>query len=222
MYPVLASGHVGHGRAQTHRLDEWLNEGGRLFTDDMCADNMTGASVGDDLADSFAVFHCPAVGGVAVVLYVHDEVESGLTSLRFGHADVRDLWVSEDGGGHEPVIECPQRRGIAPSVGDHVLSDDACFMVGYVFELIGRGHVPERVDALGSSTSEFVDWSCRSAERCGRGLGNLARRIDESFIAPMAPEPIAFALPNPDPDIHPEDAAMYAAIVARSIRDQFE
>ncbi|WP_037139286.1 NAD(P)-dependent malic enzyme [Rhodococcoides fascians] len=50
-------------------------------------------------------------------------------------------------------------------------------------------------------------------------LGVSAGRIDESFIASMAPESIVFALSNPDPEIHPEQAAKYAAIVATGRSD---
>lgn len=50
-------------------------------------------------------------------------------------------------------------------------------------------------------------------------LGVSAGRIDESYIASMAPESIVFALSNPDPEIHPERAAKYASIVATGRSD---
>ncbi|MDJ0392366.1 NADP-dependent malic enzyme [Rhodococcus sp. G-MC3] len=50
-------------------------------------------------------------------------------------------------------------------------------------------------------------------------LGVSAGQIDETYIASMAPESIVFALSNPDPEIHPERAAKYAAIVATGRSD---
>jgi malate dehydrogenase (oxaloacetate-decarboxylating) len=50
-------------------------------------------------------------------------------------------------------------------------------------------------------------------------LGVSAGKIDESYIASMAPESIVFALSNPDPEIHPEAAAKYASIVATGRSD---
>ncbi|MBJ7351446.1 MAG: NAD-dependent malic enzyme, partial [Rhodococcus sp.] len=50
-------------------------------------------------------------------------------------------------------------------------------------------------------------------------LGLSAGKVDESVIASMAPESIVFALSNPDPEIHPEVARKYAAIVATGRSD---
>ncbi|WP_338886175.1 NADP-dependent malic enzyme [Rhodococcus sovatensis] len=50
-------------------------------------------------------------------------------------------------------------------------------------------------------------------------LGVSAGKIDESYIASMAPGSIVFALSNPDPEIHPEAAAKYASIVATGRSD---
>ncbi|RMI35034.1 NAD(P)-dependent malic enzyme [Nocardia stercoris] len=50
-------------------------------------------------------------------------------------------------------------------------------------------------------------------------LGLSAGTIDEELIASMAPESIVFAMSNPDPEIHPEVAAKYAAIVATGRSD---
>jgi len=50
-------------------------------------------------------------------------------------------------------------------------------------------------------------------------LGVSAGQIDEIFIASMAPESIVFALSNPDPEIRPERAALYASIVATGRSD---
>ncbi|WP_375139354.1 NAD(P)-dependent malic enzyme [Nocardia cyriacigeorgica] len=50
-------------------------------------------------------------------------------------------------------------------------------------------------------------------------LGLSAGKIGEDLIASMAPESIVFAMSNPDPEIHPEVAAKYAAIVATGRSD---
>ncbi|QII08740.1 NADP-dependent malic enzyme [Rhodococcoides fascians A25f] len=50
-------------------------------------------------------------------------------------------------------------------------------------------------------------------------LGLSAGKVDERYIASMAPESIVFALSNPDPEIHPEVARKYAAIVATGRSD---
>ncbi|HEY5855366.1 MAG TPA: NADP-dependent malic enzyme [Aldersonia sp.] len=50
-------------------------------------------------------------------------------------------------------------------------------------------------------------------------LGVSAGKIPVELIASMAPESIVFALSNPDPEIHPEDARRHAAIVATGRSD---
>ncbi|PXX68857.1 malate dehydrogenase (oxaloacetate-decarboxylating) [Nocardia tenerifensis] len=50
-------------------------------------------------------------------------------------------------------------------------------------------------------------------------LGLSAGLIAEELIASMAPESIVFAMSNPDPEIHPEVAGKYAAIVATGRSD---
>ncbi|ALU73576.1 malate dehydrogenase (plasmid) [Rhodococcus erythropolis R138] len=50
-------------------------------------------------------------------------------------------------------------------------------------------------------------------------IGVSAGKIDESYIESMAPNAIVFALSNPDPEIHPERASQYAAIVATGRSD---
>ncbi len=50
-------------------------------------------------------------------------------------------------------------------------------------------------------------------------LGLSAGTIAEELIAAMAPESIVFAMSNPDPEIHPEVAREYAAIVATGRSD---
>ncbi|MGW4071773.1 NAD(P)-dependent malic enzyme [Nocardia grenadensis] len=50
-------------------------------------------------------------------------------------------------------------------------------------------------------------------------LGLSAGTIAEELIASMAPESIVFAMSNPDPEIHPDVAKKYAAIVATGRSD---
>ncbi|KQY38755.1 NADP-dependent malic enzyme [Nocardia salmonicida] len=50
-------------------------------------------------------------------------------------------------------------------------------------------------------------------------LGLSAGTIPEELIASMAPEAIVFAMSNPDPEIHPDVAAKYVAIVATGRSD---
>jgi malate dehydrogenase (oxaloacetate-decarboxylating) len=50
-------------------------------------------------------------------------------------------------------------------------------------------------------------------------LGVSAGVVPEELIATMAPNGIVFALSNPDPEIHPELAAKYAAVVATGRSD---
>ena len=50
-------------------------------------------------------------------------------------------------------------------------------------------------------------------------LGVSAGVVPEELIATMAPDGIVFALSNPDPEIHPDLAAKYAAVVATGRSD---
>jgi malate dehydrogenase (oxaloacetate-decarboxylating) len=50
-------------------------------------------------------------------------------------------------------------------------------------------------------------------------IGVSAGVVPEDLIATMAPDGIVFALSNPDPEIHPEVAAKYAAVVATGRSD---
>jgi malate dehydrogenase (oxaloacetate-decarboxylating) len=50
-------------------------------------------------------------------------------------------------------------------------------------------------------------------------LGVSGGVVPEDLVATMAPEAIVFALSNPDPEIHPDVAAKYAAVVATGRSD---
>ena len=50
-------------------------------------------------------------------------------------------------------------------------------------------------------------------------LGLSAGVVPAELVATMAPDAIVFALSNPDPEIHPDDAHKYAAVVATGRSD---
>lgn len=50
-------------------------------------------------------------------------------------------------------------------------------------------------------------------------VGVSSAKLPEELLAKMAPEGIVFALSNPDPEVHPETAAQYAAVVATGRSD---
>jgi malate dehydrogenase (oxaloacetate-decarboxylating) len=50
-------------------------------------------------------------------------------------------------------------------------------------------------------------------------VGLSSAKLPEELLALMAPEAIVFALSNPDPEVHPDVAARYAAIVATGRSD---
>jgi malate dehydrogenase (oxaloacetate-decarboxylating) len=50
-------------------------------------------------------------------------------------------------------------------------------------------------------------------------IGLSCATLPEQLLASMAPEPMVFALSNPDPEVHPDVAARYAPIVATGRSD---
>ncbi|MBO0878194.1 MAG: NADP-dependent malic enzyme, partial [Pseudonocardia sp.] len=50
-------------------------------------------------------------------------------------------------------------------------------------------------------------------------LGLSCATLPEELLATMAPEPMVFALSNPDPEVHPEVAGRYAPVVATGRSD---
>ena len=50
-------------------------------------------------------------------------------------------------------------------------------------------------------------------------IGVSSGTVDEAILAKMAPDAIIFALSNPDPEVHPDVAARYAAVVATGRSD---
>ncbi|MBO0908272.1 NAD(P)-dependent malic enzyme [Arthrobacter sunyaminii] len=50
-------------------------------------------------------------------------------------------------------------------------------------------------------------------------IGVSSGTVDEAVLATMAPDAVIFALSNPDPEVHPEVAARYAAVIATGRSD---
>jgi malate dehydrogenase (oxaloacetate-decarboxylating) len=95
--------------------------------------------------------------------------------------------------------------------------------------------------ALSVERSDYVDGSMPAAKRALAAVTNLERRsgsvvdvlegadlliglsgarvIDASALARMNPDPIVFALANPDPEVAPEDALQYVRILATGRSD---
>jgi malate dehydrogenase (oxaloacetate-decarboxylating) len=95
--------------------------------------------------------------------------------------------------------------------------------------------------ALSSERADFLDGtmgsvkrsvaSLTSAERRGGSVADVlegadlfiglsgARVLPASALAAMSPDPIVFAMANPDPEVSPEDAAQFARVVATGRSD---
>jgi malate dehydrogenase (oxaloacetate-decarboxylating) len=84
-------------------------------------------------------------------------------------------------------------------------------------------------DTLPAAKAELA---ARTNPRCVRGTLHTALHdadvfigvsgpgvLDAAWIADMAPDPVVFALANPDPEIDPAEAAKYAAVVASGRSD---
>nr|EMP11290.2 malate dehydrogenase [Gordonia sp. NB41Y] len=85
----------------------------------------------------------------------------------------------------------------------------------------GREGLNEFKDDLAARTNPrgLVGGAAVALDGADVFLGVSAGKIDESLIASMNEGSIVFALSNPDPEIHPEVAAKYAAIVATGRSD---
>ncbi|WLP92500.1 NADP-dependent malic enzyme [Gordonia sp. NB41Y] len=85
----------------------------------------------------------------------------------------------------------------------------------------GREGLNEFKDDLAARTNPrgLVGGAAEALDGADVFLGVSAGKIDESLIASMNEGSIVFALSNPDPEIHPEVAAKYAAIVATGRSD---
>lgn len=100
--------------------------------------------------------------------------------------------------------------------------------VGDVTVLDSRGIIHEGRDNLNDVKRDLAATTNKAGLRGGLAdamagadvfIGLSSATIDENLLATMAPEPIVFALSNPDPEVHPETAAKYAAVVATGRSD---
>ncbi|WP_043659900.1 NAD(P)-dependent malic enzyme [Thermocrispum municipale] len=100
--------------------------------------------------------------------------------------------------------------------------------VGDITVLDSRGIIHVGRDGLTPVKQELA-WSTNKAGLTG-GLpeamdgadvfiGLSGATIEETLLKTMADDPIVFALSNPDPEVHPEVAAQYAAVVATGRSD---
>ena len=100
--------------------------------------------------------------------------------------------------------------------------------VGDVTVLDSRGIIHTGREALNPVKAELAARTNTAGLRGGlaealRGadvfVGLSSSTVPEELVATMAPEAIVFALSNPDPEIHPELAGRYAAVVATGRSD---
>jgi malate dehydrogenase (oxaloacetate-decarboxylating) len=94
--------------------------------------------------------------------------------------------------------------------------------------LDSRGILHRSRDAMNSVKAELAQRTNPSGRTGGMAealdgadvfLGVSADVVTEEAIASMAPGPIVFAMSNPEPEIHPDVAAKYAAVVATGRSD---
>ncbi|CAM2929389.1 NADP-dependent malic enzyme [Saccharomonospora xinjiangensis] len=99
---------------------------------------------------------------------------------------------------------------------------------GDVTVLDSKGIVHSDRDDLNPVKAELAQLTNRQGLRGGvaealKGadvfIGLSSSTVDGDLLATMAPDPIVFALSNPDPEVHPDVAAAYAAVVATGRSD---
>ena len=97
-----------------------------------------------------------------------------------------------------------------------------------VIVLDSKGIVGTHREDLNEYKTELAAWSnprgvtggvAEALDGADVFVGVSAGTVPEELIATMADESIVFALSNPDPEIHPEVAAKYAAVVATGRSD---
>ncbi len=100
--------------------------------------------------------------------------------------------------------------------------------VGDVTVLDSKGIIHSGRDNLNAVKAELAENTNSQGLRGGLAealkgadvfIGLSSSTVEESLLATMAPKPIVFALSNPDPEVHPEVAAKYAAVVATGRSD---
>jgi malate dehydrogenase (oxaloacetate-decarboxylating) len=86
---------------------------------------------------------------------------------------------------------------------------------------LGRDGLTEVKAELAARTNPdgLTDGMVEALKGADMFLGVSGGVVPEDLVATMAPEAIVFALSNPDPEIHPDVAAKYAAVVATGRSD---
>jgi malate dehydrogenase (oxaloacetate-decarboxylating) len=146
--------------------------------------------------------------GTAIVVLAALRNAARLTGRGLG-----DLRVVVSGAGAAGVA-CA-RILLAAGIGDLAVADSR----GIVHR--GRAGLTPVKAALAESTNKAGHTGSVIDALVGADvfLGLSAGKVPEAAVASMAPGAIVFSLANPDPEIHPDVAARYAAVVATGRSD---
>jgi malate dehydrogenase (oxaloacetate-decarboxylating) len=146
--------------------------------------------------------------GTAIVVLAALRNAARLTGRELG-----DLRVVVSGAGAAGVA-CTKIL-LAAGIGDIAVADSR----GIVHA--GRGDLTAVKAALADMTDEAGHTGSLVDALAGADvfLGLSGGTVPEEAVAAMAPRGIVFALANPEPEVHPETAARYAAVVATGRSD---
>ncbi|GAA4204479.1 NADP-dependent malic enzyme [Actinocatenispora rupis] len=153
------------------------------------------------------VFHDDQHGTAVVVL------AALRNAVRLLDRDLAGLRVVVSGAGAAGVAVT--RMLAAAGVADLVVCDSRGVLSGD-----RSGLSPVKATLAAETNPRGVTGSMADALRGADVLiGVSGGRIDEAAVAGMAPDPIVFALANPTPEVHPDVAHRYAAVVATGRSD---
>ncbi len=175
-----AAGELVDGLAELHALDQLVDQGRRLWTDDVGAEQQAGVGVDEHLREAGPILHGPAVRGAAVVAATDQVGDALAAQLLFGGADGGDLGVAEHGVGCGPQIDGPEVVGVRDVVGHR-----AGLGIGRVLELIGVGDVAERPDPLDVGPHVLVG---EDVPVVGRDAGEMQVELLAGRLAPGGDE----------------------------------
>ena len=153
------------------------------------------------------VFHDDQHGTAIVVL------AALRNAARLTGRELADLRVVLAGAGAAGVA-CAKML-LAAGIGDIAVADSR----GIVHP--GRADLTAVKRALAATTNTAGHTGSMVEALAGADvyLGLSAGTVPEPAVASMAPKSIVFSLANPDPEVHPEIAARYAAVVATGRSD---
>ena len=146
--------------------------------------------------------------GTAIVVLAALRNAAALTGRTLG-----DLRVVVSGAGAAGVA-CTKIL-LAAGIGDIAVADSR----GIVH--VDRADLTPVKTALASSTNRAAHAGTlvEALAEADVFLGLSAGKVPEEAVAEMAPDGIVFALANPDPEVHPDVAGRYAAVVATGRSD---